>query len=96
MICFLKKTGNDNMLKKLRTEIDTVLSKLDKFQDLTLEDTDEFVYLKQCYNESLRLETPIGNTSTFFFTQDTKLGGFNIKKGTEMMFSLFAAHMCQD
>jgi cytochrome P450 len=55
-------------------------SKKDLIEEFSYEEMDQFVYVKQCFYESLRLETPIQISSAMMFTQDTKLGDYVIKK----------------
>lgn len=57
--------NNPEIAKKLQSEIDSTLEPIkdDPFTKLTLELADEsFEYLMYCYNESLRIETPVSMT----------------------------------
>jgi cytochrome P450 len=63
--------NNPEIAKKLQAEIDSTLEPIkdDPMFKLTLERADEsFEYLMYCYNESLRIETPVSLTFRQSFT----------------------------
>lgn len=55
-----------DVAKKLHAEIDKVLDPIkdDPYEKLDLETSEQFEYLRNCFNESLRIETPV--SMTFF------------------------------
>lgn len=54
---------------------------------MTLEGLDlpEDDYLKQCFNEVMRIDPPVHLSSSGMLTEDLLINGFKIKKG-EMLF----------
>lgn len=52
----------DKLLKEILPPVEKAKDNL--IEDLTLETVSDFEYLTQCYNESLRIEPPVANSST--------------------------------
>ncbi len=55
--------------------------------ELNDENTDEN-YLKLCMNECLRIEPPVGHSSSFCMTEDCMVGGIKIRKGEQIMLNM--------
>lgn len=72
-------------MKKLVNEVDQVLGKYEDSKDVLekydIETSDEFEYLRQCFYESMRLESPAPVTSTNCFNKDVTIDGVNIPAG---------------
>lgn len=70
---------------KLIKEVEKVTSKYkdskDFLQNYDMETADEFEYLRQCFYESMRIEPPVGVTSTNSFSQDVTINGIKIRAG---------------
>ena len=54
---------------------------------------DAFSYLKNCFYESMRLEPPTQVSSAMYFTEDTKLGDYNIRKEEDFFIHLVDCQM---
>jgi cytochrome P450 len=79
--------------QKIRQEIKDMI--LDPYQKTTgkshlefneicdlvdVDNTSDLRYFSNCYNESLRIETPVFYTTTMMFTEDVEICGLKIKK----------------
>jgi len=75
---------------KLDAELNPVLEKCkDNFMEsMTTELVEELDYLKMCYSEVLRYDTPIPTSSTSCFSKDVNVGGVNFKKGTAFFVTM--------
>ena len=64
-----------------------------KFKDdaLTPANLEKFIVTKATLNETLRLYPPSGGITTQV-VEDIEVGGYNIKKGTTIILSLYATH----
>jgi cytochrome P450 len=61
MVIFMNQSRNAHYKKQLLDEIDTVFKpKKDLLNEFTNDDLDDLIFLKQCYNETLRMDTPVG------------------------------------
>ncbi len=68
----------DSTLEQLAEELD--LNTLDQMND---------DYLKYCYMESLRMDTPIPLSTAFCMTEDTEICGVNIRAGEMMQMNIY-------
>ena len=55
---------------------------------LTYEKVSGMKYLGMALSESLRVNSPVGQTSDFCFTEDIVLNGVKIKKGLDMAIAI--------
>lgn len=71
-----------DVARKLHAEIDKVLEPIkdDPFEKLNLETSEQFEYLRNCFNESLRIETPVSMTFFQSFSQDVEIQGVKVPK----------------
>ena len=82
-------TQDPNIMRKVRESLSKNFSKFADekatMEDLAKElDIDNFDmlqddYLKHCMNESLRMDPPVGMSTTFMMTEDTDIGGIRVK-----------------
>lgn len=67
-------------------------------EDLDYDTVNDFEYLRMCYNESLRIEPPAGNSSHITFDEDVRIGardghkGYLFPKGEWFMLNVNAIH----
>ena len=55
--------------------------KFNEIIELTdVDNTSDLRYMQNCFSESLRVDTPVNNTSTLMFTEDVDICGYKIKK----------------
>lgn len=59
-------------------------------------DDDDQDYLKLCMYECLRIEPPVGHSSSLTVTEDCIIGGVKVKKGEAMMLNIHQLHHNQD
>lgn len=79
--------------EKALKEIDSVLEgKKDYLKEFTLDDTENLSYVKQCYMETMRLDSPVVASTTLTFTEDTVFGGVLIDAGEMMQFNYNGPH----
>jgi len=79
----------------LLDEVNKVLGNIESenlSKDFTIELSEEFTYLRYCFYESLRIDSPVPITSSITFTQDTKCGNSIIKKGDIVLIYLSHLH----
>ena len=76
--------------EKLYEELNPVLEKCkeDFMKLLTTQQVDELEYLKMCYFETLRFDTPISQSGTSMFSKDIVISGVKFPKGAPFMMSL--------
>ena len=79
---------------KLDAELNPFLDKCkDNFMELmTTELVEELDYLKMCYSEVLRYDTPIPTSSTSCFSKDVTVGGVHFKKGSPIIVAMAEMH----
>lgn len=88
---------NPELKAKLLAEVDEVTNTFKDSRDLQekyeLEVADEFEFLRQCFNESLRIEPPGLITNTSYFNSDVTLdNNVHIKAGQPFIFNIDAIH----
>ena len=81
------------LLGKNQDVHNNVTAEIMKFRDdaLTTANLEKLVYTKAALNETLRLYPPSGGI-TSQAVEDITVGGYNIKKGTTILLSLFVTH----
>ncbi|MDP1773612.1 MAG: cytochrome P450 [Methylobacter sp.] len=81
------------LLGKNQAVHNKVTAEIMKFRDdaLTTANLEKLVYTKAALNETLRLYPPSGGI-TSLAVEDITVGGYNIKKGTTILLSLFVTH----
>ena len=69
--------------QKLRAEIDPYMAtvKDDIMNKMTLEGVDELPYTKMCFQESMRMDSPAGMSSTSCMSKDLNISGVDMRKG---------------
>jgi cytochrome P450 len=59
---------------------------------LTLESIDDLNYVKMCFNETMRIESAITNSTIHCFTEDVQLGKYKIKKNDIVYLAIDYVH----
>ena len=79
---------------KVDAELTQFLEKCEEdFMDLmTTESVEELEYLRQCFYEVLRFDTPIPSGSTSTFSRDVTIGGVTFKKGVAFFTAMSEIH----
>ncbi|KAL3628918.1 hypothetical protein CASFOL_027964 [Castilleja foliolosa] len=78
---------NPRTMKILQSEVRRVAGKKKEIDE---DDLDKMIYLKVVIKESLRLHVPVPLLLTRESTQDTKLMGYDIKAGTQVIVNAWA------
>jgi isoflavone/4'-methoxyisoflavone 2'-hydroxylase len=88
----------ESLAKNFTTFSDSKVE-LEKLADeLTIEslDLNQDDYLKNVIYETLRIDTPVQLSTSFCVTEDTDIGGINIKANDMMMTNIYKLHHLED
>ena len=79
---------------KVDAEVNPILNKCkDDFMGLmTTEVIEDLDYLRMCYQEVLRYDSPIPTSSTSCFSKDVTIGGIHFKKNTPIFIAMAEMH----
>ena len=85
---------NPDKNAKMMAEIDPYMEKIqDDIQNkMNLEDVDELVYVKMCYQESMRRYSPAALSSTSCMNKDIKIQGVDMKKDEAFFIGIQSMH----
>lgn len=85
---------NPDLKEKFDAEVNPFLDKCkDDFMELmNSELIEELEYLRMCYYEVLRCDTPIPQSSTSCFNRDVTIDGIHFKKGTAIYLAMNEMH----
>lgn len=90
--CFL--TSNPDKKAKFMAEIEPILLSMkgDYINNLTIEVAEDFQYVRQCWNEAMRLQAPTNGSSLNSFCRDTVVKGVDFKSTDRYTVNFDAIH----
>ena len=91
-VCYL--TQLPEMKKRFMDEITSVLdgAKEDFVDKLTMDDVENFDFVRRCWNESMRLQPPAPGSSTNCFSKTIKIKGVDFTPKTGFVLNFDAIH----
>ena len=89
---------NEELRTKLHAELDPLVEKVkgDWVNDFTYEMTEDLVYTKNAYYETMRYDTPIAISSTNTVTQACTIDGIPIEPGIAFFINMEMIHKDPD
>ena len=86
---------NPDVYKKFRAEVDPLMDRVkdDIVTKMSLEDVDNLEYMKMCYQESMRIESPVASSSTSCVNKDVNINGIDMNAGDAFFIFIHFIHM---